>query len=211
MSESQRRGKNENKKQRSGLCPQNKDGERVFFFFFIIGLFLRVPDSLAERRRRGGQSAQRAHAHRHTTDRLQEDVRRVGDVGSLINHQRLITVATPNKTHKRLTHSPAACDANEHQRKLPPPSPVVVRVCVCRRVLHKTRLTRVRRRECVCVSTVQTTMESPARREGPQNPAELLPHSLLSYLWGPGYFSVSESRKPERVGARRLLSFRENR
>lgn len=29
------RMKTKKKKQRSGLCPQNKDGERLFFFFFL--------------------------------------------------------------------------------------------------------------------------------------------------------------------------------
>lgn len=61
------------KKQRSGLCPQNKDGERVFF---IIGLFLWVPDSLAERRRQGDRgvhvvSLQRTHIHAQTTKTAQ--------------------------------------------------------------------------------------------------------------------------------------------
>ena len=89
--------------------------------FFIIGLFLRVPDSLAERRRQGDRDVyevslslslqhthtfSHTHTHTHThTDRkdgpdcggLQEHIMRVwdrGDVETSINHHRLITVAT---------------------------------------------------------------------------------------------------------------------
>lgn len=114
-------------------CQKAKEGERMKtkkakkwfmpteqrwregFFFYIIGLFLRVPDSLAERRRQGGKgvhvvSPQHTHAHTQTTTTvqrgLQEDIRRVcdrGDVGTLINHHRLITVATALLLAKHIT------------------------------------------------------------------------------------------------------------
>ena len=68
MSESQRRGKNENKKAKKWFMPTE---QRWREGFFIIGLFLRVPDSLAERRRQGDRrvcvvSLQIPHTQTHT-------------------------------------------------------------------------------------------------------------------------------------------------
>lgn len=69
MSESQRRGKNENKKAKKWFMPTE---QRWREGFFIIGLFLRVPDSLAERRRQGDRgvlSLSNTHTDTHRPQR----------------------------------------------------------------------------------------------------------------------------------------------
>lgn len=109
MSESQRRGKNENKKAKKWFMPTE---QRWREGFFIIGLFLRVPDSLAERRRQGDRgvlSLSNTHTDRKDSSNcggVQEDTRRVwdrGDVETSINHRRLITVATVLSLAKLVT------------------------------------------------------------------------------------------------------------
>ena len=109
MSESQRRGKNEDKKAKKWFMPAEQRWREGFFYNWPFPSGPRLPGWEEET---GGQrsvwslSLQHTHTHSHTQrDRkdgpdcggLQEHIMRVwdrGDVETSINHHRLITVAT---------------------------------------------------------------------------------------------------------------------
>jgi len=108
-------------KQRSGLCPQNKDGERFLLNNCPFPSGPRLTGWEEETRGDRGVhvvSLQQTHTHTHTDHKhspkwreLQEHMRRLwgwGDVGTLMNHHSLITVATalswPSTLHQNKAH-----------------------------------------------------------------------------------------------------------